>query len=118
MNAIQLANQIDKIIEDQEAAKRYASSEQAQPDNKHCTKCGGWCPRGTLDNGLCNECDLIGKMIYVRDWPTHHCQVTRISRRGTIYAKRLYTSKGGWSKERPVHYYKGVYWLGGKHKSN
>jgi len=26
--------------------------------NKNCVTCGGYCPSGTFDNGLCNTCSL------------------------------------------------------------
>jgi hypothetical protein len=88
------------------AAQEAYSKQYEPPVNTKCTKCGNLCPSGTLDNGLCLDCDLIGARVYVSNWSTGNCQITRVGKRGTVYAKRLYET-GGESKERPIHYYKG-----------
>jgi hypothetical protein len=69
MNAFRQAYLAEKAIEDQEALDRYVCREgeypKPMPTNTKCSSCGGFCPSGTLENGLCSDCDLIGKRIRV-----------------------------------------------------
>lgn len=70
-----------------------------------CSKCKDYCPSGTLANGLCSDCYLIGNKILVRwarfgKWP---CVVTHVSKNHTVYACRLYAN-GGQSKPRAIEF--------------
>lgn len=81
----------------------------------HCTKCGAFCPSGTLDNSLCLDCDLIGKKVLV-DWNRFgmsRCLVDRVSKTGTVYVRRWNVKRGRWTAPRAAHFYKGIYHLGG-----
>ncbi len=72
----------------------------------NCTKCGGLCPSGTLDNGLCLDCDLIGKRITVYWGKFGHvsCLVDHVSQNGTLYARRWNKKKAEWTSARPIEY--------------
>lgn len=75
----------------------------------NCKNCGNYCPSGTLENGLCNYCDLIGKTIPVL-WGRFGyclCLVQRVSKTCTVYASRWNVKRQSWTTPRPLHYYKG-----------
>jgi len=78
-----------------------------------CNNCKGDCPNGTLENGLCSDCGLIGKTIRV-DWARfglQTCKVFRLSRNGTVYAGRWNAKQKDWTIPRKVNYYKGTWKL-------
>lgn len=82
-------------------------------ENNLCKKCGNYCPSGVLPNGLCSDCDLIGKTIYVLwgRFGSQLCEVSSVSRRGTIYAKRWNKKWNEWTKPRSIKYYRGIWTL-------
>lgn len=86
--------------------------DQPQP-NTECTKCGNLCPSGTLPNGLCNDCDLIGKTVNVA-WGKFgivRCLVSHVSKNGTLWVRRWNVTRGDWTAAQPATFYKGVYYL-------
>lgn len=73
-----------------------------------CANCGGECPSGTLPNGLCNQCDLVGKTIFV-EWGrfgTVKATVTRVTQ-NTIYAARFNARRQALTSARPVRAVRG-----------
>lgn len=64
----------------------------------NCKNCGGYCPSGTSPNGLCSDCELIGKQIQV-DWARfglRTCKVVKVTKRG-IYAVRWNQRQDDWT---------------------
>lgn len=81
--------------------------------NTECTKCGNLCPSGTLPNGLCSDCDLIGKTVNVA-WGKFgivRCLVSHVSKNGTLWVRRWNVTRGDWTAAQPATFYKGVYYL-------
>lgn len=82
-------------------------------NHQTCTGCGRFCPSGTLDNGLCLDCDMIGKKIRV-EWGkfgVELCLVDHVSKNGIVYASRWNKSKAKWTKPRALGVHKGRYFV-------
>jgi NMD protein affecting ribosome stability and mRNA decay len=77
-----------------------------------CKNCGDTCPAGTLDNGLCSQCDLIGKKITVLwgRFGLQKCLAQKVSRSGRLYASRWNKKMQEWTSPRPIEQRRG-YWI-------
>lgn len=80
--------------------------------NTICSNCGDTCPSGTLENGLCSQCDLIGKEITVLwgKFGLQSCLVQKVSRTGKLYASRWNKKQKEWTTPRIVTPRRG-YWI-------
>jgi hypothetical protein len=101
-----------EVQDERSAAAINYEAELARRDT-NCIKCGGFCPSGTLENGLCLDCDLIGKRVNVQwgKFGITHCLVDRVSITGTVYVRRWNKRRGEWTVARPADFYKGIYYL-------
>ena len=100
----------ERMIGQRRLYRRILSTEQIV--NHSCINCGSYCPSGTLDNGKCNYCDLIGQTILVR-WGRfgyQDCLVQKVSKNCRLYASRWNKKQQAWTTPRPLTYYKGWIW--------
>ena len=78
----------------------------------HCRNCQGFCPSGTLPNGLCSDCDLIGKKVACLwggfGWKT--VKITRVTKAGNVYGRRWIKSGQRWGSERKIERHK-QHWI-------
>ncbi len=82
-------------------------------DNFHCIKCKEFCPSGTLDNGLCSSCNLIGTIINVfwGKFGIQFCLIHSVSKNGIIYAQRWNKKAKRYTDPKPVIFRDGIYRL-------
>ena len=74
--------------------------------DENCERCGALCPAGTLDNGLCLDCNDIGKMIpvYWGQFGIVDAKVETVTRNGVYYAKRWNMRRGCWTTPRALEW--------------
>lgn len=85
----------------------------AEPTRYTCTNCGDECPSGTLPNGLCSDCDMVGKTVVV-GWGhigKVNAEIVKVTKNHTVYARRWNKARREFTTPRQIVNKGGWWWL-------